>query len=891
MGTGMDIRAAGSAVAAGWIEGDVHLHAAGRQPAQLPHQVGVVPSRALSFQVRAEAARLAAAVDGGGTAVLCQVLTGMGGVGKTQLAADLAHRSWDSRQVEVLVWVTAASRAAIIAAYAQAGEELCGADPADPEHAAAVFLAWLRAKQHRWLVVLDDIADPADVTSLWPPDSPTGRTLATTRRRDAALTGQGRHRIDVGVFSPAEAAAYLTGVLTAHGHTEPAGQLTALAENLGCLPLALSQAAAYLVDQAMPLAEYRALLADRTRTLDRALPTPGGLPDGQHHRVTAAWSLSVDLADAQGPPRLARRLLELTALLDPNGIPTPVLTSHPARMWCAAGSKSGSVPWRWLRRAVTAEQVYQALRVLDGLSLIDHTPATAHRAVRVHAMVQRTTRGTLTPRQHSACTRTAADALIAAWPEIERDTDLAQALRANTTALADHDEPAGCLYQPDTHDVLLRAGNSLGEASQSAAARDHFQHLADTVTRRLGPDHLDTLAIRADLARWRGQAGDPAGAAAAFTDLLHDQIRVLGADTVYALATRANLATWRRSADPAAAVTALTSVLDDDVRVLGPDHPATLITRHALAQSRRLAGDRHDATTALADLLQDRIRVLGPHHPDTLATRRDLAHWRGQAGDAAGAATALTALLDDMARVLGPDHPDILTTRHTLAYWQGHAGDPAGAATALTSLLEDMARVLRPNHPKTLSVRCEVAGWRGHSGDAAGAATALTGVLEDMARVLGPDHRDTLITRHNAARWWGQAGDAGRAATALTALQEDMARVLGPDNPGTLATRHNAAWWRGKAGDAAGAATALTALLDDVVRVLGPDHLDTLTTRGNLAHWRGEAGQAPGAAAAFAELLEDYVRVLGPDHPGTLATRSDLAHWRELSGEARGTSG
>lgn len=65
-----------------------------REPAPWPHQVGVIPPRARSFQHRAEAERLRVTVDGGGTAVLGQILTGMGGVGKTQLAADYAHTAW-----------------------------------------------------------------------------------------------------------------------------------------------------------------------------------------------------------------------------------------------------------------------------------------------------------------------------------------------------------------------------------------------------------------------------------------------------------------------------------------------------------------------------------------------------------------------------------------------------------------------------------------------------------------------------------------------------------------------------------------------------------------------------------------------------------------------------
>lgn len=68
-----------------------------REPAVWPHQVGVIPPRAQSFQHRAEVDRLRAMVEGGGTAVLYQVptgrvLVGMGGVGKTQLAAVRSHR-------------------------------------------------------------------------------------------------------------------------------------------------------------------------------------------------------------------------------------------------------------------------------------------------------------------------------------------------------------------------------------------------------------------------------------------------------------------------------------------------------------------------------------------------------------------------------------------------------------------------------------------------------------------------------------------------------------------------------------------------------------------------------------------------------------------------------
>ncbi|MFB7176855.1 tetratricopeptide repeat protein [Streptomyces sp. NPDC056257] len=571
------------------VSGSLTVHQRGPQePAAWPHQVGAVPPRAQSFQHRAEADRLRTTVQSGGTAVLCQVLIGMGGVGKTQLAADYAHTAWRDGAADVLVWVSAATRSAVVTAYAQAGVELCRADPHDPDRAAVSFLAWLAPKQGaapcRWLIVLDDLADPGDLRGLWPPDNAHGRTLVTTRRRDAALTGQGRRRIEVGLFTRAEAAAYLTAALAAHGRSESTDQLTALAADLGHLPLALSQAAAYLIDTDVSCAAYRRQLADRANTLAHLLPEPPALPDDQPATVAAAWSLSIERADTLRPAGLARPLLQLAALLDPNGIPHTVLTSEPALTHLTT-HRTPPHDSRQEPEQATAPDADLALRALYRLSLIDHTPDTPHQAVRVHQLIQRATRDTLTPEQHDRLARTAADALTTAWPDIERDTALAQALRANAEVLSHHAEDA--LYRPDAHAVLYRAGHSLGEAGQVTAARDHFQHLTSTTGRWLGEDHPDTLSTRHNLAHWRGDAGDAAGAAAAFAELLDDRLRVLGEDAPHTLTTRGNLAHWRgETGDAAGAAAAFAELLDDRLRVLGEDHPDTLTTRHNLAYWR-----------------------------------------------------------------------------------------------------------------------------------------------------------------------------------------------------------------------------------------------------------------------------------------------------------------
>ncbi|MFB8046049.1 FxSxx-COOH system tetratricopeptide repeat protein [Streptomyces hydrogenans] len=742
------------------VTGNLTLQRVVQEPAPWPHQVGVIPPAARSYQHRAETDRLHAAADGGTTTVVTQLLTGMGGVGKTQLAADYARTAWNDTSpatgLDVLVWVTASARSSIVTGYAQAGVELCRADPGDVEQAARSFLAWLTpktaAKPCRWLIVLDDVTDPADLNGLWPPDSPHGRTLVTTRRRDAALAAHGRRTIEVGLFTAAEALIYLTASLT--GRYESADELTALAEDLGHLPLALAQAAAYLIDTGESVASYRELLADRTTTLAEA--APDALPDDQALPLAAAWSLSIDRADSLRPAGLARPLLHLTALLDANGIPQNVLTSAPALAHLTAHRTRPGPEHAVDPGPVSVRDAVRALSALHRLSLLDHDREDPHRAVRVHQLIQRTTRDTLTPHQHDITARAAADALTAAWPEIERDTALAQIFRANTTTLTGHAGQA--LHQPDAHGVLYRAGRSLGETGQVTAARDHFQHLTEATRHHLGEDHPATLTARGNLATMRGEAGDAAGAVDAFADLLDHMVRVLGTDHPATLSTRGNLAFMRaRAGDVVGAVDAFADLLDHMVRVLGTDHPETLTTRGRLAAMRGRAGDVAGAVDAFADLLPDRIRVLGPDHPDTLSTRGNLAFMRARAGDVAGAVDAFADLLPDRIRVLGPDHPDTLSTRGNLAFMRARAGDVAGAVDAFADLLPDRIRVLGPDHPDTLTTRGNLAAMRGEAGDVAGAADAFADLLDHMVRVLGTDHPHVSIIRNNLTHWRKEA--------------------------------------------------------------------------------------------------------------------------------------
>ncbi|MBV2151523.1 NB-ARC domain-containing protein [Kitasatospora sp. SUK 42] len=395
----------GPLIQAGYVNGVPTGGAAGGAPtrqARWPKQVGVVPELADAYQSRG------VDLDPAGASTV--VLTGMLGSGKTQLAARYAHTRLLRGYVDFVLWVRATDRRSVEEAYIRAAAELDLPAPADPER----LRSWLRTTDRRWLVVLDDVSDPADLRALWPPVTARGRTLVTTRRRDPSLRMKERQVLEVGPFRPVESLAYLVDRLTTHGLGGPADQLAALADDVDHLPLALSLASAYLIDRAdtgVTASDYRARLAEH-RPLAELAPDP----DGSEQSVAEILADALTRADA-ATGALATPVLQLASVLDPEGVPVDVLTSEPARMYLAGAS---------------AEAVDETLRTLHRLSLVTRT----HDLLRVHRLIQWAAHDSLPSASRRAeLVELAALALTTAWTTGPLDRETVRIRRANHRAL------------------------------------------------------------------------------------------------------------------------------------------------------------------------------------------------------------------------------------------------------------------------------------------------------------------------------------------------------------------------------------------------------------------------------------------------------------------------
>ncbi|WP_199440523.1 NB-ARC domain-containing protein [Umezawaea beigongshangensis] len=777
------VGAGGNLFQVGGGTGDIYINSSAPAEPVRPYRAGAVPLPAAHFQPRD-------AVPVEGTVVLC----GLGGAGKTQFAAHLAQTLWQVGELDLLLWVTATSREAVVSAYAGVAADVLGSADADPERGAQRFAQWLNTSGVRWLVVLDDVRAPNHLRGLWPPPHPTGRVVVTSRSRHHALVAN-RTLVDVDVFTPEQSFAYLDAVLPG----QDPDQLRGLAEDLGHLPLALAQAAAHVADRLLTCADYRERLADRRRSLVDLLPEDDALPDEHTASVAATWSMSVELADAMRPVGLARPLLELASVLDPNGVPLAVLTAPAARAHLAAAAG----------RDVAADEVRDATACLHVLSLLGHDPGGGHRAVRVHGLVQRTTREACAPPRLAAAARAAADALVQVWPEVERDRDLAHVLRANADALHDHAGPA--LLRPHAHPVLFRTGDSLGEGGLIAEATAHLERLVAELEAHHSSDDLATLTARNNLIRWTGVV-DPAAAASESERLLPDLLRVLGPDDRTTSSARVENAALRgRAGHPSAARAAFDALVPELELLFGPDDAVVLLARAHAAEALGMTERPGAAVAVLEGLLPDLARVCGRDHPDVLAVRSSLVRWRVEAGDRSAVAGA-EALLADHVRLLGPEHPRTLGLRGRVASWRAEDSDPAETVFALETLLTDLVRVLGPSHTAVLTTRGDLALWRSMAGDTAAAVTALEELLADASRFLEPTDPVVLGVRGGLAAAHVHAGAPDRAAKDVEALLDDLVRVHPPGHPDVLDALEFLAQCRFEMGDEAGG----NAVLEDL---------------------------------------------------------------------------
>jgi tetratricopeptide (TPR) repeat protein len=789
--------------------------------------VGEIPREPAAFVGRETLGRLADAARRGPVAVVCAV-TGMRGVGKTQIAAAYARarvrEGWD-----LVGWVNAETRGVLLADLARVAAGLGVADPeGDSLESARRLRESLQARAGPGLLVFDNATDADGLRQFLPATGGT-QVVVTTTSRTFAVFGQ---VVDVSEFTRAESVGYLrarTGLADDDG-------ADAVARELGDLPLGLAQAAASISGGHLSYPAY----------LERLCQVPvrellgRGLGEDYPHATAAALLLSVQAAEAGDPAGLTGWLLRVLAALSPDGVPRGILDGLPL----ALRPRRLAVPWsrRVLRRPVRWEVDAAVERCVAG-SLLGWS--VAEETVIMHRLLARVLRERDQARGRWTGTVTAALNMLEpllfsedqAWSRREDGVRLiaqVEALREADT-LAGTADPALALRQLRARSWAVRQLRATADVSR--AIDTGIRTLADS-EKVLGADHPNTLTSRSNLAYSYDKAGQLDQAIPLYENVLANRRRVLGADHPDTLASQDLLGGTYLLASRLEAIPLHEKTLADRERVLGTDHPDTLASRSNLAFAYLLASRLDEAIPLYEQVLTDRERVLHADHPDTLASRNNLADAYRRAGRLAEAITLFERTLGDRERVLDTDHPQILTSRDFLASTYAEAG----RSTEAIPLSEQ--------------------------------------ALADRERVMGPDHPDTLHSQTNLAEVYVLAGQLDQAIRLYEKALADWQRVLGADHPQSLASLNNLAWAYGLAGRPEQAVPLSEQALADCERILGADHPGTLASRNSLAAVYKFAGRLDQAITLYEQALADHERVLGTDHPDTVTLRNSLEQAR-----------
>ena len=687
-----------------------------RLPGVLPPVWGNVPPRNPGFTGRDQMlADMRQALLGGGRAVV-QALAGMGGVGKTQLAAEYAYRFASGYDV---VWWIAAEQAGLIGeqvAALAAGLGCAGPDT-DLGAAGRAALGELR-RRDRWLLVFDNAEAPQDLAA-WLPGG-AGHVLITSRARGWAEVAV---PVEVDVLARGESVAILRDRAGL-----PEGDADLVAAALGDLPLAIAQAAGYLAETGMAAGEYADLVGSRAAQL-----LGEGRPSSYPRSLAAVTVLALDRL--AGQDRAAAQVAGVCAFLAPEPVPAQWFPGAAAELPAVlAGRVADPVAWRQVLGRVSRSALARA----DSGGLL------------MHRLTQAIIRSSLPPEQ-AAATRAVAEAIVAAsspddtdspgtWPAWAR-------LLPHLLAL----DPAAT-GNPDLRDLACDAARYLIMRGDLRSSHDLASRLYRQWGERLSPDDPQTLRAGHALGLALRRLGRYGEARQVSEDTLTRKRRVLGEDDPGTLASANTLAIGLRALGETQAARELNEdTLTRYRRVLGKDHPDTLASANSLAADLRALGETQAAQELDEDTLTRRRRVLGEDHPDTLSSASNLALGLRALGETQAARDLDEDTLTRRRRVLGEDHPDTLSSASNLALGLRALGETQAARDLDEDTLTRRRRVLGEDHPDTLVSANNLALDLRTLGDHQAARDLDEDTLTRRSRVLGKDHPRTLRSASNLA--------------------------------------------------------------------------------------------------------------------------------------------
>ncbi|KAH8723891.1 hypothetical protein GQ44DRAFT_773477 [Phaeosphaeriaceae sp. PMI808] len=846
-------------------------------------------------------------------------LVGLGGVGKSQLAIEHAYRTHEQSLETWVFWVHASNAARFEQSFRDIADYVKIAGRQDPQ--ANIFKLvhdWLCSSKHRWLLVLDNVDDArfllevlnsgqsqtAELKSAarplreYLPHCERGSILITTRNKDAALKlVEQRDTITVKPMNNEQALALFEKKL---GAQEDSGNVAELAAALEYMPLAIVQAAAYILQRVPRCSVVRYL--DEFRRSDREKTSLLDYKAGQLRRdreaknsIIITWQISFEHLRQAKPS--AADLLSLMSFFDRQGIPESLIHNgrETKRARTASVRQERSIRQHlkhFLRRTRSKPKAQQDqmqcdsdegrfeddVIVLRDLCFISVAEDGA--AFEMHSLIQLATRKWLAANGKLEWWKQQfISNLSAAFPTGEYENwPTCQALFAHAKSAIEQ--------QPEEKSSLATWATLLYRAAWYA---ERIGNIADAVTlaekslkareKVLGLENENTLCSMAMVGLAYKLGGRWDAAEELEVQVMETRKKKLGADHPHTLTSMANLAsTYRNQGRWDAAEELEVQVMETSKKKLGADHPDTLTSMANLASTYWNQGRWDAAEELFVQVMETSKKKLGADHPDTLTSMANLASTYRNQGRWDAAEELIVQVMETRKKKLGADHPDMLTSMANLAstYWKQGRWD--AAEELFVQVMETRKKKLGADHPHTLTSMANLASTYRNQGRWDAAEELFVQVMETSKKKLGADHPDTLTSIANLASTYWNQGRWDAAEELFVQVMETSKKKLGADHPDTLtsianlaSTYWNQGWW-----DAA--EELFVQVMETSKKKLGADHPDTLTSMANLASTYRNQGRWDAAEELEVQVMETSKKKLGADHPDTLLSMNNLAY-------------
>jgi tetratricopeptide (TPR) repeat protein len=408
-----------------------------------------------------------------------QAISGLGGIGKTQIASEYAYRYYNDYRL--VLWVKSSSREELVADYIAIAVllDLPKNSIQDQSVAVNTVKRWLETHPG-WLLILDNADDLAMVRDYLPFGN-KGHILLTTRSQTMSGLAQ---RVEIEKMGREDGVLFLlrrAGIIAPSATLDNASETdraTALeiVRAMDGLPLALDQAGAYIEETKCGLSSYLTLYrTHRAKLLDQR----GGLVPIHPEPVTTTWSLSFENVEQASPA--AAELLRLCSFLAPDTIPEEIFTEGAPDL--------GPV----LHLATTdPPELNAAIRELLKYSLIHRDPYT--KTLTIHRLVQAVFKDAMDQDTQCSWAERTVKAINRTFPEVEFESWF------HCQRLLPHAQVCKALIEewdlafPESAQLLHRAGHYLLTRTQYLEAEPFVQGALAIREKVLGPEHPDTAA-------------------------------------------------------------------------------------------------------------------------------------------------------------------------------------------------------------------------------------------------------------------------------------------------------------------------------------------------------------------------------------------------------------